>query len=281
MAFSDQIHQLCQEVGAEQAMNLREFMVDLAGRVDANRDVMNTGLKTLMQEATDEGFAADELLATLQHLAKATVPVEAQARFAADLEHHMANNTTISELTEVVSFGYPDLKTTLLELVAAAITERQSISHIAGGTNNQTSHQKRNTYIGQGEYAVALALGIASVKQGCSKSNHNEILEELNNIKESVNPRRLAHEIEQTAKNHDSLPNRGSSRQSAGANALQNKIQNSEQALRENINQDARIDLTEVEQTGARAIENESIDIAAEDARNSERFIQDSFDDAG
>jgi len=80
MAFSEQVQQLCAGVSAEQAVSLRELIVHLTERAEANPGVWNTSLSTLMQGASDEGFDAANLLATLQQLAKAAVPVEDQAR---------------------------------------------------------------------------------------------------------------------------------------------------------------------------------------------------------
>ena len=163
MLFSEQI-QRCGGLSAEQALDLRAFIVEASERQHANPSVFSMSLQTLRQKLVYQGFDWDDLLGTLQQLAKGSLEATKQAAFAADCEMFMARDASIAEFASMLSADYSDLQKVLEQLVEAAQEDQRSLMAIAGGTStwkatpNATKKQKSKK-IGI-DIAEVAALGI-------------------------------------------------------------------------------------------------------------------------
>ena len=62
MAVSERIQQLCPAVSKEQATKLREFLVEANRQLPGKPELMGSSLKSLEQEATDQGYAWDSIV---------------------------------------------------------------------------------------------------------------------------------------------------------------------------------------------------------------------------
>ena len=177
MSFSELVRQGCVAMSAEQAVSLREFIVDLAEKIETEPNILKTGLKSLMRDAEDDGFASDELLATLKQLAEATLPVAAHAHFASHLEAHLERNSTIREFAAVMSTTYSDLVSVLLSLLEKAKAEKVSLTGVAGGTNHKlqvknswdyngwSTATKKQKWRKGGIDALELAIGASAISR--------------------------------------------------------------------------------------------------------------------
>ena len=148
MSFSEQIQRLSSGLSAEQVVDLRALIVEASERQHANPSVFSMSLQTLRQKLVYQGFDWDDLLGTLQQLAKGSLEATKQAAFAADCEMFMARDASIAEFASMLSADYSDLQKVLEQLVEAAQEDQRSLMAIAGGTStwkatpNATKKQK-------------------------------------------------------------------------------------------------------------------------------------------
>ena len=133
MAFSERIQQLCPAVSNEQATELREFLVEASGRLKAEPTLMASSLKTMEQEATDQGYDWDSVVMVLQQVAKASSAGDEPEQLMNAWQTCMASEGSIADFSAVLSDRFPEIHSTLVELVELAREEHAALSGVAGG----------------------------------------------------------------------------------------------------------------------------------------------------
>jgi hypothetical protein len=164
MAFSERIQQLCPGVNNEQAIELREFLVEASERLEAEPSLMGISLKTLEQEATDQGYAWVNVVMVLQEVATASSADGGPQQLLEAWQTCMASEGSVADFTAVLTDQFPEVKSVVVELVDEAKEEHQALSGLAGGTSSwridssRTATQKKNARLKDvGEVATVVA----------------------------------------------------------------------------------------------------------------------------
>lgn len=176
MDFGKRIQQLCPGVSNEQATELREFLVEASERLEAEPALMASSLKTLEQEATDQGYAWDSVVMVLQQVANASSEGDEPEQLMQAWQTCTASVGSIADFTAVLTDRFPEIHSTFVELVELAQDEHRALSGVAGGSNvgralaspwkktpNATQKQRRNKWI----------IGAAEVFTGLSIVNYS------------------------------------------------------------------------------------------------------------
>ena len=133
MAFSERIQQLCPAMSNEQASELREFLVEASERLKAVPALMASSLKTLEQDATDQGYDWDSVVMALQQVAKASSAGDEPEQLMNAWQTCMASEGSIADFSAVLSDRFPDIHSTLVELVEMAREQHRALSGVSGG----------------------------------------------------------------------------------------------------------------------------------------------------
>ena len=169
MAFSERFQQLCPAVSNEQATELREFLVEASERLKSEPALMASSLKTLEQEATDQGYDWDSVVMVLQQLAKASSAGDEQEQLMTAWQTCTSSEGSIADFTAVLSDRFPEIYSTFRELVEMAREEHAALSGVAGGTSSwridpsRTSSQKKKARHKDYIEAGIAAAGVAGV----------------------------------------------------------------------------------------------------------------------
>ena len=208
MAFSERIQQLCPGVNNEQATELCEFLVDASKRLEAEPALMGISLKTLEQEATDQGYAWDTVVMVLEEVAKATSADGAPQQLMEAWQTCLASESSVADFTAVLTDQFPVIKSTVKELVEHAQEERRALYGVAGGTSvghKLATPWKKNPQTGKRspvgmltEVAIAGAIGFgiySKVREEDLSSGHFATID--NEIRSGVSttislPKRLS-----------------------------------------------------------------------------------------
>ena len=138
MSFSEQI-QRCGGLSAEQALDLRAFIVEASERLHAEPSVFSMRVQSLSEELANQGLDLDNLLEIVQQVAKGSLDATKQAAFLADCETNVTRDASIAEFTSMLSADYPELQMVLEQLVEAVQEEDRSLMGMAGGTSGNRS----------------------------------------------------------------------------------------------------------------------------------------------
>ena len=143
--------------------------MDASKRLEAKPALMAISLKTLEQEATDQGYDWDSVVQVLHEVAKATSEGDSPEQLMAAWQTCMASEGSVAVFTAVLTDRFPEIKSTLVELVDEAKEEYRALSGVAGGTSSwridssRTPTQKKNARLKDVAEAATVVVGIGAV----------------------------------------------------------------------------------------------------------------------
>ena len=183
MSFSEQI-QRRGGLSAEQALDLRAFIVEASERLHAEPSVFSMRVQSLSEELANQGLDLDNLLGIVQQVAKGSLDATKQAAFEADCETYIMRDASIAEFTSLLSANYPELQMILEQLVEAIQEEDRTLMAMAGGTSGRsagttktTKKQKRASIAIESIYGIAAVAtaGVVIYKKRSQPKSKNEV----------------------------------------------------------------------------------------------------------
>lgn len=109
--------------------------MEASERLEAEPALMASSLKTLEQEATDQGYAWDSVVMVLQHVANASSEGDEPEQLMQAWQTCTASGGSIADFTAVLTDRFPEINSTFVELVELAREERRAMSGVAGGSH--------------------------------------------------------------------------------------------------------------------------------------------------